>query len=243
MSLTTLAGRAAAFGTPLDTAQLAAFELYRDELLDWNGRVNLTAVTDPDEIELRHFVDSLTCLPLLTDLSTDRRPRMLDVGAGAGFPGLPLKLARPEVELTLLDSVGKKTAFLAHLVERLRLTGVIVITGRAEDLARTPTHRESYDAVLARALAPLPVLLELCLPFARLGGRLVAHRRGDLAAQQREAHYAAGLLGGRFRDPVLSDIGTGPGEYGLVIVDKVAPTPAAYPRRVGLPAKRPLTGA
>lgn len=242
MPLTTLARRAAQLGAPLDRAQLAAFEVYRAELLDWNRRVNLTAITDPREVERRHFVDSLTCLPLLEDLLATGAASVIDVGSGAGLPGLPLKLARPDIRLTLLDSVGKKTAFLVYVVARLGLRGVTVATGRAEELARVPAHRERYDAVLARALAPLPVLLELCLPFARVGGRLVAHRRGDLAAQQREAASAASQLGGRFRAPVPIGLRTGRGEYGLVVVDKVAPTPPAYPRRVGVPAKRPLTG-
>ena len=241
MALAILAERAAAFGAPLSAAQLEAFELYRRELLEWNGRVNLTAVTDPDAVEVRHFVDSLACLPAIEDLLAGGAARLVDVGSGAGFPGLPLKLARPELELTLLDSVGKKTAFLSHLVERLGLRGVRVLTGRAEELGRDASHRERYDVAVARALASLPVLLELCLPLVRVGGRLVASRRGDLAAQQREAGRAARELGGRFRPPLPVDLGPGLQGYGLVLVDKAARTPERYPRRTGVPARRPLS--
>ena len=240
MPLQVLAQRAADFGAPLSAAQLEAFELYRRELLDWNRRVNLTAVTDPDAVEVRHFVDSLACLPAIEDLLAQGAARLIDVGSGAGLPGLPLKLARLEIELTLLDSVGKKTAFLSHLVERLGLGGVRVVTGRAEELGRDPSHREQHEVAVARALAPLPVLLELCLPLVRVGGRLVASRRGDLAAQQRQAERAARELGGRFRPPLAVDLGAGLEGYGLVLVDKAAPTPERYPRRTGLPAKRPL---
>ena len=241
MPLDTLARRATEFGAPLDAGQLEAFEQYRAELLAWNRRVNLTAVTDPDEVELRHFVDSLSCLLALADLLAGGVPaRVIDVGSGAGFPGIPLKLARPEIELTLLDSVGKKTAFLGRLIERLGLEGVTIVTGRAEELGRQSDHRERYDVALARALAQLPVVLELCLPFVRVGGRLVAHRRGDLVGQQQEAAPAARELGGRFREPVVVDLGSALGAYGLVLVDKVTPTPERYPRRVGVPAKQPL---
>lgn len=240
MALPILARRAAQLGAPLDASQLEAFETYRDRLLDWNRRVNLTAITDPERVETRHFVDSLTALPLLDDLFAGGVARVIDIGSGGGFPGVPLKLAQPRLQLTLLDSVGKKTAFLADLVARLRLDDVQVITGRAEDVGRDPDHRERYDAVVARALAPLPVLLELCLPFARVGGRLVTHRRGDLAAEQRSAAYAAAVLGGRFRPP--APVGGGPdqSDYGLVVADKMAASPTTYPRRAGLPARRPL---
>lgn len=227
---------AAALGLPLSEGQLAAFEVYRVELLDWNRRVNLTAVTDPSEVELRHFADSLTCFIGL-DAMLRQRPtaRVIDVGSGAGFPGLPLKLARPDMRLTLLDSVGKKTAFLDHMVARLGLQDVEVVTVRAEDLARSAQHRDGYDAAVSRAVAALPVLLELCLPFLRPGGRLVAIRRGDLAQQQAKAARAVHELAASFQRPLPGLRGSG-----LVVVGKVGPTPQRYPRRSGIPAKRPL---
>jgi 16S rRNA (guanine527-N7)-methyltransferase len=239
--LTLLARRAAELGLDLAGDQLDAFARYRAELLDWNARVNLTAIRDPASVELRHFVDSLTCLPPVMDLLTGNpAARLIDVGSGAGFPGLPMKLAVPTLRLTLLDSVHKKTAFLDHLVHLLALPDVQVVTARAETLAHDPQHRERYDVVVSRAVGSLPTLLELCLPFLRLGGRLVAPRRGDLAAQQSGAAAAASLLGGRFREPVPVELGPDLRDYGLVIVDKVGPAPARYPRRPGLPAKQPL---
>lgn len=240
-SLPLLERRAAELGVPLTPRQLDAFERYRHELLAWNERVNLTSITEPDEVERRHFVDSLTCLLALNDLLEEcPAATLIDIGTGGGFPGLPLKIARPEIRLTLLDSVRKKTEFLEHLVRALGLCDVTVLTARAEELGQQPQYRERYDAAVSRALAELPVLLELCLPFVRVGGRLVAPRRGDLLAQQAEAERAARELGGVFRAPIPVDLGPGYTGYGLVVVDKAAPTPPRYPRRPGIPAKRPL---
>jgi 16S rRNA (guanine527-N7)-methyltransferase len=201
----------------------------------------LTAIVDPAEIERRHFLDSLSCLAGCADLLAERpEARVIDVGSGGGFPGLPLKIACPALRLTLVESVARKTAFLASVVQLLELRQVEVITARAEDLARDERYREAFDLALSRAVAALPALLELTLPFLRLGGRLVAPRRGDLLTQQAEAGRAAATLGGRFR-PAVSFEGTPLGaEYGLVLVDKVGPTPPAYPRAPGRPAKRPL---
>jgi 16S rRNA (guanine527-N7)-methyltransferase len=241
VTLSILAAGAEAYGALLDSTQLQAFERYRGELLAWNARVNLTAITEPGEVEVRHFLDSLSCLLAIDDLLESRAPaRVIDVGAGAGFPGLPIKLARPAIRLDLVDSVGKKTAFLRHAVEALGLPDVRVITARAEDLARWPEHREQYDVALGRAVASLPVLLELCLPFVRVGGRLVAPRRGDLLAQQGAAERAVGTLGGRFRAPVWVELGDGRAGSGLVVVEKERPSPERLPRRAGVPAKRPL---
>ena len=187
---------AAALGIGLSPDQLAAFNCYREALLAANRRTNLTAITDPAAVEIRHFVDSLTCL-LAWPTVTDRPMQVIDIGAGAGFPGLPLKLIRPQIGLTLVDSVGKKTAFLAGLVRHLNLEAATVVTARAEDLARQPAYREQYDVALARAVAPAPVLVEYALPFLRVGGRLIAQKTAgkgpdELAACQR----ACALLGG-----------------------------------------------
>ena len=248
---------AAALGIDLAPDQLAAFDCYRDTLLAANQRINLTAITDPAAVEMRHFVDSLTCL-LAWPTMTDRPIRVIDIGSGAGFPGLPLKLLRPHIGLTLVDSVGKKTAFLADLVRRLDLAATTVLTTRAEDLARQPAHREQYDVALARAVAPAPVLVEYALPFLRVGGRLIAQKTvakgpGELVACQR----ACVLLGGgppRLRPVTLpSPAGQAPeparhlaavqqalSDRALLVVEKQHPTPDRYPRRPGLPAKRPL---
>ena len=249
---------AAALGIGLSPDQLAAFDRYREALLIANRRTNLTAITDPAEVEIRHFVDSLTCL-LAWPTVTGRPVQVIDIGAGAGFPGLPLKLICPQITLTLVDSVGKKTAFLADLVRHLNLEAATVVTARAEDLARQQAQREQYDVALARAVAPASVLVEYTLPFLRVGGRLIAQKtagkgQGELAACQR----ACALLGGgppRLVPVTLSspaDDTPGPARYlaevqqalsagrALLVVEKQQPTPDGYPRRAGIPAKRPL---
>jgi 16S rRNA (guanine527-N7)-methyltransferase len=242
MSLVVLSEQATRLGVQLDAGQLARFERYRELLLEWNLRFNLTAVREPDAVEQRHFVDSLTCLLGMQDLLVlHPTARLLDVGSGGGFPGLPLKIACPDLRLTLLDSVRKKTHFLEQVIAELGVENVDVVTARAEDQARTELFREAYDLVVTRALAPLPVLLELCLPFLKVGGRLVAPRRGDLSTDQDAASGVVQVLGGRFRPPIRVKVGEYLDGYGLTIVDKVAPTPAIYPRRAGVPAKRPLT--
>lgn len=239
-----LAREAAHYGVILDEQALARFARLSEELRVWNERVNLTAIVEPAEVERRHFLDSLSCLLAIDDLLQARSagpPSVIDVGSGGGFPGLPLKLARPELRLTLLDSVRKKTRFLEHVIETLGLEGVEVVTGRAETVAREQRHRERYLVAVSRAVASLPTLLELCLPFVRVGGRLVAPRKGDLEAELQTAHGAARKLGGELRPIVPVHLIPGESDRGLVVVQKVRPTPAEYPRREGVPKARPLT--
>jgi 16S rRNA (guanine527-N7)-methyltransferase len=220
----------------LTDAQVAAFSSYQSELLDWNARVNLTGVTDHSDVQVKLFADSLSLLSVLPPGAL----RLLDVGSGAGFPGLPVKLVRPEIELTLLDSVGKKTAFLAHLVGSLELDGVRVLTGRAEELGQRPRERESFDVVTAKAVASLSVLAELCLPLTRVGGILIAQKNGRVDEEIRESGRAISILGGRLRPVSRYHLPDLPDERWLVIVEKTRPSPTAYPRRPGVPAKDPL---
>ena len=242
----TLAAEAAVLGLALRPAQLEAFARYRERLLAWNQQVNLTAIVDPKGVETRHFLDSLTCAaPLLARWGAAAAIpplRCVDVGSGGGFPGLPLKLALPQLRLTLLESTAKKVAFLADLVADLGLERVDVICGRAEALAQTAGHRQGYDAACARALGPLPALLERTLPFLRIGGVLVAPRKGEVAAEIVAATYACETLGGA--PPTVVPVTPAPLADGrvLVVVEKDRPTPPAYPRRLGIPAKRPLLG-
>ena len=235
----TLAQGAGEAGVFLTREQLDQFETYYQELARWNRRVNLTSITGYQEVQVGHFLDSLTvCLAAPESLSS--RSRVVDVGAGGGFPGLPLKLAFPGIHLVLLDSVGKKAAFLEHLVSLLELDGVEVLTGRAEDLAHRPELRESFDLALARGLARLPVLLEYSLPFCRMGGRTVAHKHGNLHAEMKSAGRALEALGGRLGSEVPVRVTGLTDNRVLVVVEKVAATPDRYPRRTGVPAKRPL---
>lgn len=229
-----------ALGCDISPGQIALLETYRDELLLWNRGANLTAITDPVEIEIRHFLDSLSVLKALDARDIPSDLALLDVGTGAGFPGIPLKVILGDARLVLLEATGKKTAFLSHVVSLLGLSDTTVIHGRAEVLARDAAHRERYDVVVARAVAPLATLAELCLPFVAVGGQFVALKKGTITSETAAAHRAIELLGGghvQFIDvqvPQLADART------LVCVTKVAATPERYPRRPGMPGKRPL---
>ena len=236
-----LSNRAPELGLSLDDAQLAQFETYYRELAEWNGRMNLTSVIDYSEVQVKHFLDSLTVLQALGNfLPADAR--MVDVGAGAGFPGLPLKLVLPGIDLALVESTGKKAGFLRHVVETLDLPNVETYTGRAEELGHRPEFRGSYDLALARGLARLPTLLEYTLPFTRAGGLVAAWKHGgeDLKAELDSARRALQVLGGRVKSiyPVKA---TGLEDNRVVVViEKVKETPAEYPRRNGVPRKQPL---
>ncbi len=228
-------------GYDITSTQLQMFELYRSELLRWNEYSNLTAITDPDQIETRHFLDSITPLQLLDALnSSDYRLTILDVGSGAGFPGIPLKLILPHSRLVMLEATGKKVAFLVHLVDLLHLDDTEVVQERAEVLAHSASHREHYSLVVARAVAPLRTLAEICLPFTSLGGLFVAFKKGDMTQELFEARNAVSRLGGgesRITEVRLPQL---PDQRCLVSITKAYPSPNRYPRRIGIPFKRPL---
>jgi 16S rRNA (guanine527-N7)-methyltransferase len=223
-------------GIELPAQALQAFETYYRELIAWNTRLNLTTIIDYQQFQIEHILDSLTCL-LAVELD---HLRVIDVGTGAGFPGLPLKIVRPQMRLSLLESTIKKIRFLRYIVGRLNLTGVEIIQGRAEEGGRTAEHRERYDVALGRGVARLPVLLEYTLPFLKPGGALVA-QRGKAAPEEIEAAKGAlEILGGRISQSIPVRLPTLDEVRYLVVVRKVARTPEGYPRRAGIPAKRPL---
>lgn len=226
---------AATWGLTLTDAQLAQFARYSVELQRWNERVNLTAITDERTIVVRHFLDSLAIAR-----SWGQEPdTLIDIGAGAGFPGVPLKILRPHLRLTLVESVAKKAEFLRQLSATLGLTDVTIIVARAEQIGRDPAHREQYAIVTARAVADLAVLAEYCLPLCRVGGRMLAPKGADCADEITQARAAIDRLGGTIAGTETIHLpDTEPRT--LVIIDKIAATPAAYPRAVGIPAKRPL---
>ena len=224
-------------GIRLTRLQLAALGQYEGLLLEWNSRYNLTAIRDPQEIRARHFLDSLTCLIAMRGTPMER---VIDVGSGAGFPGIPLKIACPDMQLTLLESIGKKADFCRHVVETLNLKAVSVIGGRAETLGQARDHRQSYDWALARAVAVLPVLAEYLLPLVKIGGHALAMKGESAPAEAQSAENALRLLGGSLRQLIPVSLPSVVEERYLVVVDKTASTPAAYPRRVGVPAKKPL---
>ena len=223
-------------GLSLTPLQLEQFEAYHHELMDWSQRMNLTGVKDYEGVQVRHFLDSLTGAPYLSEGAES----LLDIGAGAGFPGVPLKIAFPRLKLMLVDSVGKKTGFLRHVVEELGLEDVEVHKGRAEDLAVHSTARESFDVVATRGVAVMRVLMELTLPFCRTGGTVMTWKKGELEPEISASLHAMEVLGGRLREVAAVDAeGLRDGRV-IVLVDKVKASPEKYPRRPGLPQKRPL---
>lgn len=242
MTLENVAAGAARLGIALDQGQLDLMQRFVTLLLARNRQVNLTRIVEPAEVERRHLLDSLTCaLPVRDALASGTAWRCIDVGSGGGLPGIPLAVAFPSLRVTLLESVGKKAAFLSEAVAALGLSCVTVRTARAEDAARDPDERDRYDLVVARALAPLPVALEWCLPFARPGGVVVLPRGSDLASQLADGRYAAGQLAGRLREPIPLDDPDLPPGRSLVVADKLGPTPKRFPRRPGLASKQPLS--
>ncbi|GIW10623.1 MAG: ribosomal RNA small subunit methyltransferase G [Dehalococcoidia bacterium] len=231
--------QSAPLGLRLSASQLDQFEQYAALLVSWNQRLNLTRVVDPTGIAIRHLADSLAVAAVWQPAG----PAMLvDVGSGAGLPGLPLKILWPALTLTLIEAVGKKAAFLEAVVGALGLSGVRVVAGRAEEAGQQPALREQFDLALARGVAPLPVLVELVLPLVRLGGQAVLHQSRTASAALATAQAAITLLGGSPATVYPAPLPALP-HHDLVAIAKVAPTPAAYPRRPGLPAQRPLGGA
>ena len=215
---------------------LQQFLRYRQELLGWNTRMNLTTITDPGEVLIKHFLDSLSLLIVYDRPGT----RLLDIGAGAGFPGLPLKIARSHWQAVLLEATGKKVTFLQHVIETLQLQDVIAVHGRAEGLAHKQEYRAAFDLVTARAVASLPTLLEYAAPFCRVGGQIILPKKGELAEELAQGKRAARQVGAVLKDDVAVTL---PGlEDGrrLLVWEQVRKCPAQFPRSGAVMAKRPL---
>jgi len=224
----------------LSPQQLEQFQIYYQELIDWNQRVNLTRITGYEEVQIKHFLDSLTLVLALKQPLGKRDFRLIDVGTGAGIPGIPLKILLPEIKLVLLDATAKKATFLHHIRDKLGLDNVEIVVGRAEEVAHEAKYRENFDLVLSRAVARLPTLVELTLPFCALGGSFIAQKKGDVNSEITQADRAISLLGGNLREVKRVDLEEFTDGRWLIIVDKVSPAPQQYPRRPGIPAKRPL---
>jgi 16S rRNA (guanine527-N7)-methyltransferase len=224
-------------GIRLSPRQIACFERYERELLAWNEKFNLTAIRDVAGIRTKHFLDSLTC----TLAWRDHPPTsLIDVGTGAGLPGIALKILYPNMPLTLVESVGKKVDFCRHVVTVLGLEKVEVIQGRAEEVGQQPKHRERYDWAVARAVANLPILVEYLLPLVRVGGGMLAQKGESGPAEAQTAEKAARLLGGHIRQLITLNLPGVAEDRHLIVVDKKSATPPNYPRRVGVPSKTPL---
>ncbi len=218
--------------------QLDKFVIYSNLLKEWNKKMNLTALETDEEIIYKHFLDSLFCLKL--DLNWQEK-KILDVGTGAGFPGLPLKIYLDSVEVHLLDSLKKRVLFLEEVIKNLNLKNVFCFHGRAEDFGKNDAFREQYDLVTARAVARLPVLLELCLPFVKKDGFFIALKGPEGINELEESKEALSLLGGKvhtLKHFIIQGIRQ---ERVLIAFQKTSPTPSKYPRKAGIPQKRPLT--
>ena len=223
-------------GITLSDLQRFQFQVLQDELLEWNEKINLTAIRDAEGIQERHFFDSLTCF-----MGFDEWPEsLIDVGSGAGFPGLPVKFVIPNLRLTLVESVDKKANFCRHIVEKLGLTDVTVLSKRAEEVARMPAHREAYDIAIARAVAPAPTLAEYLLPLVKVGGRCLMQKGTRGPEEIRAAEKIIDLCGGELSDLLRLNFDGIEGEGNLVIINKVHHTPREFPREVGIPAKKPI---
>lgn len=225
------------FGLELTIQQRQAFMTLAQQLVEWNQRVNLTAITEPRSIETRHFLDSMS---VLRAASLKPGCKVIDVGSGAGFPGLPLRIICPQIALTCLEATGKKTEFIRHTADLLGLSNVAVVHGRAEEIAQIPEHREQYDVAMARAVATLPVLVEYLLPLVKIGGKMIA-LKGESAAQEASAaQNALRLLGGKLRRLIAVELPEVVETHYLILIDKVAASPMHFPRRAGVPSRKPL---
>jgi 16S rRNA (guanine527-N7)-methyltransferase len=237
-----LAVTAGQLGVSLDDDALRRFARYRDLLLERSAQFNLTAIREAEEIERRLYLDAIAMIPELDhliDAASDRAdgsPRLLDVGAGAGFPGLALKIVRPQLDVTLVDATAKKVAFINEVITTLELKRVRAVQGRAEELGQDSAYRARFDIATARAVASLPVLLEYVVPFLAIGGTALLPKGLEIAEELRRGRRASTMLGAEIVSTVALPIGT----TRLVVVRKIAPTAAMYPRRVGIPSRDPL---
>jgi len=227
-------------GLHLNPSQLEQFQLFYEELLDWNKRVNLTAITDYEEVQIKHFLDSLTVTIAWQLPISNADFSLIDVGTGAGLPGIPLKILFPDIRLVLLEATAKKAAFLYHLKQKLGLDNVEIVVGRAEEVAHLSEYRGRFDIVLSRAVASLPTLVELTLPFCTIGGNFIAQKKGAVDLEINRATKAISTLGGNLREVKRVEMEELADEHRLIIIDKASPTPQRYPRRPGIPAKRPI---
>jgi 16S rRNA (guanine527-N7)-methyltransferase len=225
------------FGIQLTESQKAAFNIYETELIDWNTRASLTAIHDVRQIRVKHFLDSLSCTLAMRGTPANH---VIDVGTGAGFPGVPLKIVEPGRRFTLVESIGKKAEFCRHICQKLNFFDVEIIQDRAEIVASRPDKRENYDWAVARAVAVLPVLVEYLLPFVRRGGYALAMKGETGPAEAQSAEQAIHILGGQVEQLIPVTLPGVELKRYLVVIKKIATTPDNFPRRVGIPAKRPL---
>ncbi len=215
--------------------QLEQFKVYFEMLVEKNKVMNLTGITEWDEVLEKHFLDSIS---LIRAIDLNQEISVMDMGTGAGFPGIPLKIAFPNLKVTLADSLNKRVLFLQEVIDALKLEGIEAIHGRAEDLARDKKYREQYDLSVSRAVANLSTLSEYCLPFVKIGGQFISYKSGEVEEEVASSKSAVFLLGGKTKDIVKFELGESGRSF--IIIDKVKGTPKTYPRKAGTPSKNPL---
>lgn len=231
-----IAPKCAEFGAELDRERVERLNLYGNLLLSWNEKMNLTAITDPEEVLYKHFYD---CILFLKHIPLKKGDSLIDVGTGAGFPGMVLKIMRPDIRVTLLDSLNKRLVFLNNVIEKTGLDNIITLHMRAEDAGKSPLHREKYDIACARAVASLPALSEYCLPLVKKGGSFVAMKGASAAEEAATASNAVRLLGGE-KPIIICETLTGNEQRAFVITKKISQTPTKYPRKPSDISKQPL---
>ncbi len=237
------------FDVILSEKQLSQFESYYELLTEWNSFMNLTAITDFEEVLIKHFTDSISLIKAVDLKENDYR--LMDVGTGAGFPGIPLKIVFPELNIVLLDSLSKRVKFLNEVILQLDLKNIIAVHGRAEDFAKNPEYRESFDLCVSRAVANLSTLSEYCIPFVKVNGRFVSYKSENLTktfltvkgkeySEMEAAKKAISVLGGTLREQIEFELPDTDIYRNLVVIDKIKETPKKYPRKAGLPSREPL---
>lgn len=228
-------GKLKEFNIEINEEQIKSFEKYMNLLLEWNEKINLTAITQPDEVKLKHFVDSLTVLKYINN-----DDKVIDIGTGAGFPGIPLKIMNENTKITLLDSLNKRINFLNIVIETLNLRNIQAIHGRAEEIARNKLYREKYDVAVSRAVANLSTLTEYMLPFVKVGGKCICMKGANVNEELERAQNAIKELGGEIERVDNFYLSDNDNERNIIVIKKVKETNSKYPRKAGTPSKEPL---
>ena len=225
-------------GIEITDEQKEQFDTYHKLLEEWNKVMNLTGITEFQEVLIKHFLDSLACVKAV-DMS--RIKRIMDIGTGAGFPGVPLKIAFPHLEACLLDSLKKRVNFLEETFQMLKLENITAIHGRAEEYAKNKQYRETYDLCVSRAVSNLATLSEYCLPYVKTGGYFISYKSGTVQEEVEQAQKAVKILGGKIQDVVYFQLPDSEIQRSLVVIEKIKATPGRYPRKAGTPLKEPLS--
>lgn len=228
------------FGIELTAEMEEKFLLYYNMLIEWNSFMNLTAITDFDEVLKKHFTDSVSLIRAIPDLG-EKKYRMIDIGTGAGFPGIPLKIVFPNISVVLLDSLNKRVNFLKEVISKLQLTDITAMHGRAEDFAQNKEYRESFDLCVSRAVANLATLSEYCLPFVKKNGRFISYKSEKVSEEFEVSGKAISVLGGEYENQVTFELPDSDIYRNLFVIKKKSATPGKYPRKAGLPSKEPIS--